>query len=98
MRRLLKLLFLLALAGCASFEAGAPGQEANPDRILVMLRLPVPHFRPDADYAGRYGDEGATARHRIAASLAGGPGRGRAPPAGPPPATGPCRCSACIAS
>ena len=47
-----------------------PAQQAVP-RLLLMLRLPPPHFRPDVTYGGRYGDDGGSvARRRIAAELA----------------------------
>ncbi|HEU4845797.1 MAG TPA: S8 family serine peptidase [Burkholderiaceae bacterium] len=48
------------------------GDAAAPQRqLLVMLRLPPPHFRPDAGYGGRYLDDGGrSARHRIAEQLA----------------------------
>ncbi len=47
-------------------EAGAV-----PSQILVMLHLPAPHFRPDANYGGHYADDsGRSARHRIAQELA----------------------------
>ena len=40
-------------------------------QILVMLHLPRPHFRPDANYAGGYEDDTSrNARRRIAAQLA----------------------------
>lgn len=39
--------------------------------VLVMLRLPAPHYRPDASYGGRYIDDGGrSARRRIAEDLA----------------------------
>jgi subtilisin family serine protease len=82
MRCLLNLILVLALADCASPEAGLAEQDAQPGRILVTLKLPAPHFRPDANYAARYGDEGMTARRRTATRLARphGPGRSRAWP------------------
>lgn len=45
---------------------------ATPERrLLVMLRLPAPHFRPDASYGGNYVDDGSrSARRRIAEELA----------------------------
>jgi subtilisin family serine protease len=48
------------------------GDAAAPERqVLVMLRLPPPHYRPDAGYGGRYLDDGGRgARHRIAGELA----------------------------
>ena len=51
---------------------GDTADTANSERkLLVMLRLPAPHFRPDAGYGGRYIDDGGrSARHRIAEELA----------------------------
>jgi hypothetical protein len=45
---------------------------ATPERkLLLMLRLPAPHFRPDASYGGNYVDDGSrSARRRIAEELA----------------------------
>lgn len=73
--------FLLALILCSfSMHSMAEkntqirqdvGNEASVTRVLVMLNLPAPHFRPDTGYSGSYGnDPGNAARHRIAASLA----------------------------
>ena len=65
---------LLLLIGAAA-RAEAPedeGRAAQVDRqILVMLRIPPPHFRPGASYAGTY-DVGAgrEGRRRTAARLA----------------------------
>ncbi|MFZ6676160.1 S8 family peptidase [Undibacterium sp. Xuan67W] len=43
----------------------------GPHRILVMLHLPPPHFRPDTSYAGNYSNDiGRNARRRIAEELA----------------------------
>src|SRR6185312_16369419 len=40
-------------------------------QVLVMLRLPAAHYRPDASYGGRYlDDSGRAARHRRAEALA----------------------------
>ncbi len=54
--------------------ADTPGDEAiraTERQVLVMLRLPAPHYRPDANYGGRYVDDGGrSARRRIAAELA----------------------------
>ena len=52
----------------AKVQAGHPdaGRE-----ILVMLRLPPPHYRPNAGYGGDYGDgTSRTARRRIALHIA----------------------------
>lgn len=78
---------LCALLGpaqhCAAQDAAgdrpaAPGavREAEPAarQLLVMLRLPPRHFRPDSTYGG-YGGEGArAARRRLAEELAGAHG------------------------
>jgi hypothetical protein len=72
-RRLwLGLVISLAAAGLARAAAPEPaaGEEAR-QRVLVMLRLPPEHVRPNAEYAGSYGDGmGAGARRRIVARLA----------------------------
>ena len=70
----------LALAFCLAAparaqDATAPADEAQdaPEsrEILVMLRMPAPHFRPNARYAGRYDDQAAQAsRRRVAAEIA----------------------------
>ena len=74
-------LVLCALLGAAA-AAEAPAAPTNPagaDRVLdetaahqvlVMLRQPAPHFRPDSSYGGYSGDAGRAARRRVAAELA----------------------------
>lgn len=45
--------------------------EAGERQVMVMLRLPAPHFRADAGYSGAYrNDPGHAARRRIAQQLA----------------------------
>ena len=74
---------ILALAPCAQAQAAArtpapvaaqsPAQlpEIAQRQLLVMLRLPPQHFRPDGAYAGGYMDDGArAARRRVASELA----------------------------
>jgi len=67
---------LLAVCGLATTLPARADPEANaplaPDRtVLVMLRLPPPHFRPDVAYGGNYDVRaGRTMRARIAESLA----------------------------
>ena len=40
-------------------------------QLLVMLHMPLPHFRPDNSYSGRYSDDsGHKARRRIAEAIA----------------------------
>lgn len=61
-----------ALIGCASLpKPSMPPSLADADRqLLVMLRAPPPHFRPDQNYAGRYdAGDGAGARD-VGAQLA----------------------------
>ena len=66
----------LLLAGAArAQQAGMPPAGSSPAaaerQLLVMLRLPAKHFRPDGAYGGGYmSDTGSAARRRIAADLA----------------------------
>ena len=63
---------LLALACTGAFAASPPpaGGEGAP-RILVMVRMPPPHFRPGEDYGTAYGsDAGRAAPRRIARAVA----------------------------
>lgn len=56
--------------GAAETPAATDNSPAE-RKVLVMLRLPAPHFRPDASYGGRYIDDGGrSARRRIAEDLA----------------------------
>jgi len=74
-RRLALVALLCAcVAACAAIE---PRADARVDvngadrQLLVMLRLPAPHFRPDVDYAGAYDlRTGRDARRRVAEALA----------------------------
>jgi hypothetical protein len=69
-----------ALGGCASLEhnelasSAAAGPAAAADstqQILVMLRLPPPRFRPDANYAAAYdAQSGSIARRRVIDEIA----------------------------
>lgn len=67
---------LLPLAGAALAQAALPASappaaSADPQRVLVMLPLPAPHYRADRGYSGRYGDAAAdAAQRRVASSLA----------------------------
>jgi subtilisin family serine protease len=66
-------LCVLAYAGvavAAHADAAAADQEAQ-RQVLVMLRMPPEHFRPDGAYAGGYTDDSArAARRRVAGELA----------------------------
>lgn len=64
-------LFAALVAALLSLAAPAAVRAAEPARIMVMLRLPPPHFRAGADYAANYGDDAARgSRRRIASRLA----------------------------
>lgn len=53
----------------------APGPRDPRQQVLVMLRLPPAHLRPNVDYGGAYGDAiGRGARRRIVGALAHGHG------------------------
>lgn len=80
MRRIATL-FGALLALCAAVTVTAPssahaqnaatGEPATSRQILVMLRLPAPHFRPNTNYSGAYGDRAsASARRRVAVAIA----------------------------
>ena len=67
-------LLCLCTAACAQMDRPTELQVDNDSlerQVLVMLRLPAPHFRPDVNYAGSY-DRGAgrDARRQIAELLA----------------------------
>src|SRR6266567_8405924 len=72
-RSLLALLCLCAFA-CAQMEGrtATPADGGSLERqVLVMLRLPAPHFRPDVNYAGSFDWRvGGDGRRRIAERLA----------------------------
>ena len=73
MKRLLALAWLM-LAVLAPAYAGADAEapaDAARHQVLVMLRLPAQHFRPDASYGGGYmKDGGSAARRRVALAIA----------------------------
>lgn len=65
----------LLVPAAGTRDAVAAAEEAEPVAasrdILVMLRMPAPHFRPNARYGGRYDDRAAQeARRRVAAEIA----------------------------
>jgi hypothetical protein len=66
------LAFVLASPAQAQDAPAAEAQELAESRdILVMLRMPPAHFRPNARYGGRYDDRAAQeARRRVAAAIA----------------------------
>ncbi|MBP1203051.1 subtilisin family serine protease [Duganella sp. 1411] len=51
--------------------ADDPAHDPGAHQLLVMLRLPATHYRPDATYGGRYiDDSGSAGRRRRAEALA----------------------------
>jgi hypothetical protein len=71
--RACSLLLLIATALCSAYAQPRPGPEPADEapRILVMLRVPPAHFRPEGGYGGGYDAQaGQAARRRIAAELA----------------------------
>lgn len=69
------LMLCWALAACTPLlhpsAERTPDQDSAERQILVTLRLPPPHFRPDSNYAGNYESRfGRDAWRRIAAALA----------------------------
>ena len=67
-------LLCLCVAACAQMDrqTETPGDSDSLERqVLVMLRLPAPHFRPDVNYTGSYDrGVGRDARRQIAERLA----------------------------
>lgn len=74
--RLLALCAALCALACVVPRASADAPDARPAaqsgrQVLVMLRMPSPHFRPDGAYGGGYTDDGTrAARRRVARELA----------------------------
>jgi len=71
---LVLLLACALLAGCSTTGTRPDAVVAHDDpgrQVLVMLRMPVPHFRASQAYTGAYGNDAArAARRRIAAAVA----------------------------
>ena len=66
-------LLCLCVAACARMDRPeiAADSESLERQVLVLLRFPAPHFRPDASYAGSYDRAaGRDARRQIAERLA----------------------------
>jgi len=66
------LLLCLAALGPARAADGRPAEALDPQRqVLVLMKMPPQHYRPNADYSGGYGDgQGRSARRRIASRIA----------------------------
>jgi hypothetical protein len=65
--------WLAASAGASAADAGRQAVTSNDvaSEVLVLLRLPPEHFRPNADYGESYGEGmGRSARRRIAEQIA----------------------------
>jgi hypothetical protein len=74
-RRLAAIALALAMAGPVAARSevlpAAPSEAEASQQVLVLLRLPPSHYRPDGRYAGGYGDRlGAASRQRIGDRLA----------------------------
>jgi subtilisin family serine protease len=64
-------LCVLAFEACADPNVASIEARVAERQILVMLRVPPPHFRPDASYLGGYDSQvGRGARQRVAEGLA----------------------------
>lgn len=66
------LVLCLAVMGLARAADSRPAETLDPRRqVLVLMKMPPEHFRPNADYGGGYGDgQGHGARRRIASRIA----------------------------
>lgn len=65
----------LSVPATAQQQSAPVAEQASDDvesrKILVMLRMPASHFRPNARYGGSYDDRAAqSARRRVAAEIA----------------------------
>jgi hypothetical protein len=61
----------IAFKVCAGPDVGSVDAKGAERQVLVMLRVPAPHFRPDASYLGSYDTQvGRNARRRVAEGLA----------------------------
>lgn len=55
----------------ADTRPAEPSEADETQRVLVLLEMPPPHFRPDGNYAGAYADPAArSARRRTVSALA----------------------------
>ncbi|MBS0444312.1 MAG: S8 family serine peptidase [Proteobacteria bacterium] len=71
MRRLPRIVLLLALLCIGSVARATDDERSAAHQVLVMLHLPAAHYRPDAGYAGGYGDGlGRASRRSVATRIA----------------------------
>jgi subtilisin family serine protease len=70
--RALRVACLLVVAHVWAYaDTARPPSLEPPAQVLLLLRLPPDHFRPESAYSGGYGDAGAhAARRRVATALA----------------------------
>jgi subtilisin family serine protease len=62
---------VLGTATAAAAPDSVVSEEELQRQILVLLRMPPSHYRPDGNYTSGYADaSGTVARHRLAAALA----------------------------
>lgn len=62
---------LCAVAAALAWTAPAHAADGENGQVMVMLRMPPPHYQPNGAYQGAYGgEEGRGARMRIANRLA----------------------------
>ena len=79
-RRWQLLILCLLMSSClAAVKTEPPPVPGQPDKsqiqssnqLLVMLHMPLPHYRPDSSYSGRYSDDAShSARRRMADRIA----------------------------
>jgi len=64
-------LLLFAAPAALAVEPASPEPVEETQRVLVLLDMPAPHFRPDGNYASGYADPAArSARRRTVSALA----------------------------
>jgi subtilisin family serine protease len=65
------MLLIVPVVGAAETKPAEPTDVDEAQRVLVLLDMPAPHFRPDGNYAGGYLDPAArSARRRTVNALA----------------------------
>jgi subtilisin family serine protease len=68
---LLAAVIVFSASTCAAAEPAVAAAGDGAQQVLVLLKLPAPHFRPDSSYGAGYSDAaGSATRRRIAAALA----------------------------
>jgi subtilisin family serine protease len=68
---MIRWLLLVCAFAWPTLADAAPAAAETPQQVLVLVRMPPPHYRPDGSYSGGYGDAATrSAGRRAAASLA----------------------------